>query len=259
MKAIHKFSRRRSGFTLAELLIVIAIISVLVAIAIPVFGTALEKSRAAVCTANRRSLKSVLAVSQLLESYSSLEDAYTHIGAGETSQYTCPSGGTISVRGNSISCSKHGVDGELSNIAQAQDKLNGATGYNAIRKYYANNGGKLPELTKDQAFWTELFGDKALYQNPETLYWRPSSITVDGKTEYIMFASNTSYADSGANNSGVNANWGGYACYYNGTYYVSEKEAWNHSIDNLNVGGYNSSAGTVEQWLISNNWKAVER
>ena len=44
----------RKGFTLAELLIVVAIIAVLVAIAIPVFTTQLEKSREATDQANLR-------------------------------------------------------------------------------------------------------------------------------------------------------------------------------------------------------------
>lgn len=43
------------GFTLAELLIVVAIIAVLVAIAIPVFSAQLEKSREATDIANVRS------------------------------------------------------------------------------------------------------------------------------------------------------------------------------------------------------------
>ena len=45
----------RKGFTLAELLIVVAIIAVLVAVAIPVFGSQLEKSREAADLANVRS------------------------------------------------------------------------------------------------------------------------------------------------------------------------------------------------------------
>lgn len=45
----------KKGFTLAELLIVVAIIAVLVAIAIPVFTAQLEKSRDATTIANVRS------------------------------------------------------------------------------------------------------------------------------------------------------------------------------------------------------------
>ena len=44
----------QKGFTMAELLIVVAIIAVLVAIAIPIFTTQLEKSREAVDAANIR-------------------------------------------------------------------------------------------------------------------------------------------------------------------------------------------------------------
>ncbi len=47
--------KNNKGFTLAELLIVVAIIAVLVAIAIPVFTSQLEKSRDAVTVSNLRS------------------------------------------------------------------------------------------------------------------------------------------------------------------------------------------------------------
>ncbi|MDY3343267.1 MAG: prepilin-type N-terminal cleavage/methylation domain-containing protein, partial [Lachnospiraceae bacterium] len=53
-KAIKKAKENKKGFTLAELLIVVAIIAVLVAISIPIFTTQLEKSRDAVSIANIR-------------------------------------------------------------------------------------------------------------------------------------------------------------------------------------------------------------
>lgn len=49
-----KFRKNEKGFTLAELLIVVAIIGVLVAISIPIFTSQLEKSRDAVSIANIR-------------------------------------------------------------------------------------------------------------------------------------------------------------------------------------------------------------
>lgn len=48
-------SRKKKGFTLAELLIVVAIIAVLVAISIPIFTSQLEKAREATDLANIRS------------------------------------------------------------------------------------------------------------------------------------------------------------------------------------------------------------
>lgn len=52
---MKKKIKNNTGFTLAELLIVVAIIAVLVAIAIPIFTTQLEKSREATDLANVRS------------------------------------------------------------------------------------------------------------------------------------------------------------------------------------------------------------
>ena len=55
----------KKGFTLAELLIVVAIIAVLVAIAIPVFTNQLEKSKEATDTANVRSAYAALVTGYL--------------------------------------------------------------------------------------------------------------------------------------------------------------------------------------------------
>lgn len=64
---IKKVKERREGFTMAELLIVVAIIAVLVAIAIPVFTTQLEKSKEATDVANLRAAYAECAAAALTE------------------------------------------------------------------------------------------------------------------------------------------------------------------------------------------------
>ena len=65
-------NRKEAGFTLAELLIVVAIIAVLVAVAIPVFSTQLERSRQATDLANIRS-----SYSEAETNYLTTQDAAT--------------------------------------------------------------------------------------------------------------------------------------------------------------------------------------
>ena len=52
--------KNRKGFTLAELLIVVAIIGVLVAISIPIFNNQLKKARFATNVANARAAKAAV-------------------------------------------------------------------------------------------------------------------------------------------------------------------------------------------------------
>ena len=59
---IHKNS---DGFTLAELLIVVAIIAVLVAVSIPIFTRQLEKAREATDMANMRAAKAAFITAYL--------------------------------------------------------------------------------------------------------------------------------------------------------------------------------------------------
>ena len=66
LKGILKMKNKK-GFTLAELLIVVAIIAVLVAVSIPVFSSQLEKSREVTDAANIRSQYSEIMVEALSE------------------------------------------------------------------------------------------------------------------------------------------------------------------------------------------------
>ncbi len=74
-------NHNKQGFTLAELLIVVAIIAVLVAIAIPVFTTQLEKARVAVDQSTVRSAKAA-AVAQYLTDGAVDTQTYYYTGSG---------------------------------------------------------------------------------------------------------------------------------------------------------------------------------
>ena len=61
-----KKMKKQGGFTLVEMLIVVAIIAILIAVSIPLVTTSLEKAREATDAANERSFKAALTVGYLV-------------------------------------------------------------------------------------------------------------------------------------------------------------------------------------------------
>ena len=64
---LKKFRESKKGFTLAELLVVVAIVGILVAISIPVFTSQLTKARKATNLANARAAKAAAVAEYLTE------------------------------------------------------------------------------------------------------------------------------------------------------------------------------------------------
>ncbi len=69
MKGLREKFRKNEGFTLVEMLIVVAIIAILIAVSIPMFSASLEKARHAVDEANIRSAIGLASAEVLANNY----------------------------------------------------------------------------------------------------------------------------------------------------------------------------------------------
>ena len=95
-----KLRKNEKGFTLAELLIVVAIIGVLVAISIPIFTSQLKKARLATNQANARAAYAAVEA-QYLQDDTKTGDFSYDVATGKIS--TTATAGTVAMTGTDIS------------------------------------------------------------------------------------------------------------------------------------------------------------
>ena len=124
VEKIKKDIKKKGGFTLAELLIVVAIIAVLVAIAIPVFTDQLEKSRAAADAANIRAAYAELTADYLADgsklSKSKISVKMNHKNSSTVINVNSAIKGVGSIKGSTVAQAK--VKG---NVTLSIDKSTG--------------------------------------------------------------------------------------------------------------------------------------
>lgn len=187
-------SRFKKGFTLMEMMIVVAIIAVLVAVAIPTFTSSLQLVRETTCAANRRSLKAQLAIEQMTTQAADYEAvANTPQGQEWVKNFVCPSGGTVSVKKNLITCSKHG--GTVATVqANFQDIMEHYKDYgmkylnnDLVRAYYVTKYGNWPPLEiGGTKYHVQAYYDKT--QKSVTIYARTDSGTSNWNAQCIYDA-----------------------------------------------------------------------
>lgn len=111
---IQRMREEKGGFTLAELLIVVAIVAVLVAIAIPVFTSQLAKAQAGTDEANCRSYYAHLAVDYMTNNTKPTAGELSELPSYEgVQEYKLQQGKfTITVASNTVTCEyKSDVEG----------------------------------------------------------------------------------------------------------------------------------------------------
>src|SRR5215470_19111193 len=95
MKLLRK--RNRKGFTLIELLIVILILAILMAVALPLYLAAVSDSQIKTCRANMQTIANAEQAWKTANSAHTYTTTLSDLNSNLGSTPVCPSGGTYSV------------------------------------------------------------------------------------------------------------------------------------------------------------------
>lgn len=124
MKGLREKFRNKKGFTLVEMLIVVAIIAILIAISIPLVNNALEKARDATDDANFRSAAALGTIKYLTEDDAAAGTYFYFTNkASQGSLHTTTSAATTADSGNEAYKSKC-----TDAVADGATATHGATG-----------------------------------------------------------------------------------------------------------------------------------
>lgn len=191
-----KQREKNQGFTLAELLIVVAIIAVLVAVSIPLFTNRLKKAREATCAANCKTLQRHI-VAELLDEKDAGETPESLLPEMiEKDDAKCPSEGVFSISpsgatletGFKVVCSKHGSVPSFGDATQ-RDKilkiLSEAKNGDTLVSRVDSGAAELPSAAKEAVaalkkagFDLEKMGAKSWsYDQRGFLYWSTEDIS----------------------------------------------------------------------------------
>jgi type IV pilus assembly protein PilA len=97
MKAFAKRNNKRKGFTLIELLIVILVLAILMAVALPLYLAAVADSQVKTCRSNMQTIANAEAAYKTQDTAHNYTTTLSNLDTNLGSTPVCPSGGTYSV------------------------------------------------------------------------------------------------------------------------------------------------------------------
>ncbi len=217
----------KRGFSLVELVVVIAILGVLAAILTPQFVKYIEKSRAGVCAANLSALARDMLAESIYQQSDDMDALLQATLSSQAGQTVCPSGGTITVTGSSanfvLNCSVHGTrwGQSLSRALAAVAALDTSSMSGAeLNAAIAAALGEKPAVESDVI--AEVFAGAALQNIGAGLSWYAHDTIIGGSRVPVFFAGRSNSANGG---------WNAFLVYVNGQMYKSTATtAWNDSI-----------------------------
>lgn len=103
--------KKSGGFTLIDLIVVIAIFGILAALAVPRFVRFRSKAEESVCAANRKIVETMY-MAYLIEKGTDHEDSIFDQSVIENFDEACPTGGVIRYEDGKVKCSVHASGSE---------------------------------------------------------------------------------------------------------------------------------------------------
>ena len=97
LRMMRNARRSRRGFTLIELLIVILVLAILMAVALPLYLAAVSDSQVKTCRANMQTIANAEAAYKTSDATHVYTTTLTDLNANLGATPVCPSGGTYSV------------------------------------------------------------------------------------------------------------------------------------------------------------------
>ena len=121
-------TKRRGGFTLVELIVVLVMMAVLASVAVPTYLGYVDDNKAKECAKNREMLAAYASEMHVMNSSAGMQEAINTYGA----KIKCPSGGTYLVKegaNNTVYCSHEGHEGETTVILKSNSMVTAQATY----------------------------------------------------------------------------------------------------------------------------------